>query len=308
MKKYKLRWLRITARIILVLLALLLIASFVFDQLVQFRQPDEELQAYFQENKVPGKIGYYNSQGRRIRYASVGNDSLPMLVFIHGAPSSLGIYQEYFRDSLFLRKFKMVALDRPGYGYSGFGDPMPSIQKQAAAIRPLIDSLHHPTRPIIIVGSSYGSSIACRFAMDYPQLVDAIVLVAPSMAPGEEKIFWFSRTIEHPLLRSLVPRMFQSANTEKLAHEAELKKMLPYWKNIMVPVMYMQGEKDELLYTSNAVFAKKELVNVPYLDIHFFPGRPHFIPFTEKATIRKKILHMLHLVTSGEYTKEQQKD
>ena len=90
--------------------------------------------------------------------------------------------------------------------------------------------------------------------------------------------------------------MFKSANNEKIRHKEELTKMLPFWKNIHVPVMYMQGEKDELIYTTNAGFAKKHLTNVPYLDIHFFKGRPHFIPFTERPAIRQKILQMLQMI------------
>ncbi len=46
--------------------------------------------------------------------------------------------------------------------------------------------------------------------------------------------------------------------------------MLPYWKNIRVPVIYLQGEKDNIIDTSNAGFARQQLVNVPYLDIKFY--------------------------------------
>ena len=90
--------------------------------------------------------------------------------------------------------------------------------------------------------------------------------------------------------------MFQSANTEKITHRNELSKMLPNWKNIRVPVMYMQGEMDELIDTANASFAKSHLVNVPYLYIHFFKGRPHFIPFSEHQFIEQKIFDMEKMV------------
>jgi len=279
-------------RILLGLIAFLLISSFIFDRLVQFRMSDKQLMEYFASNKIKGEVRYYSAEGRKLRYVAVGNDSLPILLFIHGSPSSLSIFKEYYRDSLFLTRFKMYAIDRPGYGGSDFGTPEPSIQKQSEMIRPILDSLNKARKPIIIMGGSYGSSIACRLTMDHPDLVDGLILVAPCLAPGEEKIFGISPLIEHPFLNWGVPRIFKAANTEKLHHKAELTKMLPYWKNIRVPVMYMQGAKDMLVYTSNADFACRQLINAPFLDIQFFKGRPHFIPIAERPAIRKKILEM----------------
>jgi pimeloyl-ACP methyl ester carboxylesterase len=295
-QKAKHRWLKLTLGIIIGIIVFFIIACFLFDQVVQFRMSDEELLSFFEQNKVKAEIRYYTTEGRNIRYVSIGNDSLPTILFIHGAPGSLSIYKDYFNDSLFLHTFKMYAVDRPGYGYSGFGKPEPSIQKQAAIIHLILDSLNKVKHPVILVAASYGSSIACRLAMDYPQLVDGLVLVAPSVAAGEEKVYWFTSAVENPMINWFIPRMFQSANNEKIHHKEELTKMLALWQNIHVPVMYMQGEKDELVYTTNAIFAKQHLTNTPYLDIHFFKGRPHFIPFTERPTIRQKILKMLQIV------------
>ncbi|MEI9911547.1 MAG: hypothetical protein WDO71_18975 [Bacteroidota bacterium] len=85
-----------------------------------------------------------------------------------------------------------------------------------------------------------------------------------------ETYFWFTHIVEHASIRWFIPRLFKSANTEKVYHRKELEKMLPYWKNIRVPVIYLQGEKDNIIDTSNAGFARQQLVNVPYLDIKFY--------------------------------------
>ncbi len=280
------------------IITIFIIGCLVFDHYIQFRMSDAQQLSFLNKHNVKGEIRYYRSNGRDLRYLSVGEDSLPAILFIHGSPSSISIFNDYFIDSAFLKKFKMYAVDRPGYGYSGFGKPEYSIQKQAAMIKPILTELNKVKRPVIIVGSSYGSSVACRLVMDNPGLANGLVLVAPSLAPGEEKMYWFTYIIENPFIRWFIPRMFQSANTEKIHHRQELTQMLPYWPNIHIPVMYMQGGKDQLVYTSNAVFAKKHLINVPYLDIKFFPGRPHFIPFSEHESIRKEILMMGDMVTS----------
>jgi hypothetical protein len=61
-------------------------------------------------------------------------------------------------------------------------------------------------------------------------------------------------------------------------------------------VIYLQGADDGLVYPSNAGFAKKHLINVPFLRIHFFKDRPHFIARTESIAIRQNILDMLAII------------
>ena len=285
---------RIILKTIIWVLILLILLLFLFDRLVQFRMDDKELSDYFKKQNVSAHIGYYKSRGRNIRYVEVGEDtSKPTILFIHGAPSSLSYWKSYLSDSTLRSRAVIYALDRPGYGYSGLAIPMPDIQAQAAVIRPILDSLHHAHHPIVVVGVSYGAPIACRLAMDYPGLVDGMVLTGPAIGPGLERFFWFTHIIESPLIHWTIPRMLQSANQEKIHHKEELTKMLPLWPRIHVPVAYLQGANDELVYTSNADFARTHLTNVPSLDIQMIPGRGHLIAFAEKNRIRKAILNML---------------
>jgi pimeloyl-ACP methyl ester carboxylesterase len=290
------RFLRRSLRIIAGLFIGFIVACFVFDHYVQFRKSDSALNKIFKEENIPATIRYYKSGGRELRYISVGNDSLPTILFLHGSPGSMSYYSWRFKDTSLVGKFKLYAVDRPGYGYSGFGEPEPSIQKQAEMIRPILDSLHKVTHPVIIVGSSYGSSIACRIAMDHPDLVDGLVLTGPSLGPGMEAYFWFTDLIESPAIRWFIPRMFRSANTEKVHHKKELEKMLPYWKKIDVPVSYLQGANDDIIDTANAGFARRHLINAPYLDIHFFQDRQHRLAQFEWPAIRQKILEMYERV------------
>ena len=86
--------------------------------------------------------------------------------------------------------------------------------------------------------------------------------------------------------------MLRSANTEKVHHKEELEKMLPLWKNLRVPVVYLQGESDAIVDTSNAGFARKHLVNVPYLDIQFVKGRGHRLAQFEWPRFKEAILEV----------------
>jgi pimeloyl-ACP methyl ester carboxylesterase len=170
---------------------------------------------------------------------------------------------------------------------------LPDISAQAAIIKLILDSLHRVHRPVIVVGVSYGSPIAARLTMDYPELVDGLVVMAPPLGPGREEYFWFTHSVESPLIHWVVPRMLQTANREKVYHKEELTKMLPLWGRIHVPVMYLQGQEDGLVDTSNASFAREHLTNVPYLNIQMIPGRGHLIAFDEKDRIVKTIVNMI---------------
>jgi pimeloyl-ACP methyl ester carboxylesterase len=286
----KYRSLRIFLRILIILLGTFIIACLVFDHYVQFRKSDEELSKIFAERKLNAEIHYYETRGRKLRYISSGPDSLPVLLMLHGSPGSISYYSRRIADSAIHGRFRIYAVDRPGYGYSGFGEPEPSIQKQAEMIRPILDSLNKARHPVIVVGGSYGASIACRLTMDHPELVDGLVLTGPSLGPGREKYFWFTYIIEHWSIRWFIPRLFRSANTEKVHHKKELENMLPYWKNIKVPVIYLQGEHDDIVDTSNASFAREHLVNVPYLDIRWMKNRYHRLAQFEWPAIRQAIL------------------
>ncbi len=299
-QKRKYRWLRRALRVLLCLCILFIAACFVFDHYVQFRRSDKELTDIFRERNINASIHYYSSHGRTLRYIRSGEDSLPVLLMLHGSPGSVSYYGGRLADSSIRKTFKVLAVDRPGYGYSGFGNPEPSIERQAAMIRPLLDSLHLSTRPIIIVAGSYGASVACRLAIDYPALVDGLVLTGPALGPGRESYYWFTPIIEHGAIRWFIPRLFKSANTEKVHHKEELERMLPLWKKIRVPVAYLQGEEDNIVDTSNAGFAREYLINAPYLDIRFVKGRQHRLAQFEWPLIKQSIFKVYDLVGKKE--------
>lgn len=278
-----------------ILIGLFIAGLMIADRFIQFRMDDQEFTAFFSQKGLAPTLSYYDKLNRRMRYAAIGSDTSATLFFIHGAPSSLSYYKDYLSDSTLLHKASMYAVDRAGYGFSGLGKPEVSIEKQVQLITPILDSLNKIHHPVVVVAASYGTSIACRLAMDRPDLVDGLVLLAPSLAPGEEKMYWFTPMVESPLLNWIVPRMLQTANAEKIHHKEELSRMLPYWSNIKVPVIYMQGMNDNLIYTSNADFARNQLINVPYLDIEMIPERGHLIAFSERDAIKNRIVQMIDL-------------
>lgn len=284
---------RVTLKIVIATLVFLIVTVYILGRLIEFRMNDDGLKTFFHDRKLKPHIAYYQSKGRTIRYLEIGDQSKATVLFIHGAPSSLSYWRGYLSDSSLLNRASLYAVDRPGYGYSGLGDALPDIATQASMIKVILDSLHKAHHPIILVGVSYGAPIASRLAMDYPELVDGLVLIAPPLGPGLERIFWFTYLVENPLIHWIVPPMLQSANGEKVHHQEELTKMLPLWPRIHVPVIYLQGKDDGLVSPANADFAKTHLVNAASLKIQMIPGRGHLIAFNEKERICGAIREML---------------
>ncbi len=263
------------------------------------RYRDDDIVKFFSQNDLDVEIGYYTVMGRKMRYMSIGEDTLPTVLLIHGAPSSMSVFNELIADTDILQRAKVFAVDRPGYGFSNFGKTMKSIRKQAAMIAPILDSLHQANGPVVVMGVSYGGPVASRLAMDFPDLVDGLVLGAPAIAPGEEKTYLISYLITSEMTRWIFPTMLVVASEEKFSHEEELKKMLPLWEKVDKPIIYIQGEEDDLIYLSNAKFIEEKAVNAPFLKVVMIPDQPHFLAIPQKDLLAKSLIEMIDILKNG---------
>lgn len=127
------------------------------------------------ERAVPPTGSFLDLGADRIHYMEAG-EGRP-IVFIHG----LGGQLHHFVSTLFPRlsgDFHVVALDRPGSGYSVRGDDgTAGVGGQAAAIAAFIRA-RRLERPLI-VGHSLGGAIALALAIDHPETVSGLVLISP---------------------------------------------------------------------------------------------------------------------------------
>lgn len=256
----------------------------------------DELKRFFKRYSIKATINHYTTLHRTIYYATIGEDHLPAILFIHGAPASMTIYKDYFTDEELRKRFSMYAVDRPGFGVTG-GDAEPSIKKQAEMIFPLPERIYRVHQPLIVMAGSYGVSIACRLVMGHLKIIHGLILVAPSLGPGLEKMYWITPLMAKGFLSRLVSKEYRSASIEKLQHKKELEKMLTLWPKIDIPVFYLQSENDSVVYSSNADFAKQHLINTPFLKIHLFKGSKHTIDSKHHIEIRNKILELFKMLT-----------
>ena len=266
-----------------------------------FRMSSKEVDAFFKENHVQGTQHSYSVGFRDIHYAVAGDSAKPLVLFVHGSPGSLSAFIHFLKDSSLLQQALLVTTDRPGFGYSNFGNGEGSLSKQAAILKPILEKYKH-NRPIILVGHSLGGPLIARMAIDYPQLVDGLIIVAGSIDPElEPNETWFRAPLATPFLSWILPRSFRASNEEIYHLKPELEDMLPLWKNITCPVIVIQGKKDVLVSPENADFARKMLVNAP-VEFVLVDDMNHFVPWSNPELIHDAILKMLHARSSADVT------
>src|SRR6266568_289740 len=71
---------------------------------------------------------------------------------------------------------RVILLDRPGSGYSQAA-PSQSLKSQADLVAALIDSLQ--LRQPLVIGHSFGGAVALRLALNHPDSLCGLALVAP---------------------------------------------------------------------------------------------------------------------------------
>lgn len=272
----------------------LLLILFLLMQLpfLSFRMDVTEWRRFLSERTdLNPEFHQYQLDGRSIHYIHIGEEGSPLVVLVHGSPGSASAFADYLADSRLTSRAQLIAVDRPGFGYSDFGKTERSIEKQARAIKPVID--RHPADKVILVGHSLGGPVVARIAMDFPQLVDALVMIAPSIDPQLEPKEWWRQPLDLPVVRWVLPTSLKVCNQEILPLEGELEQMLPLWENIRASVTIIQGMNDKLVPKENAWFARRMLPEQLPVDIDMIEGGDHFILWTERERIVNAILGYL---------------
>jgi pimeloyl-ACP methyl ester carboxylesterase len=282
------KWLKRLSAASLFIFLLLMLA---LHSCITFRMSKSEIDTFFADKPQKGTLHTYLVDKQKINYLHVGDEQLPLVVFVHGSPGSLSAFIDFMANEALLKQAQLVTVDRPGFGASNFGYAEPSLQKQAAALKPILEK-YQQARPIILVGHSLGGPVIARMAMDYPQLVDGLVFVAASVDPDLEPNEWFRGPLATPFLKWILPRSLRASNDELYQLKPQLQAMLPLWPDIKVPAIVVQGGKDSLVPPGNADFIVKRMVNAN-VNVVLQPDMNHFVPWTHPQLIANAVLELL---------------
>ena len=264
--------------------------------MLKFRTSAAEMEKIMVSSGHNPRFHKYETGGRKMHYVHIGADSLPLVVMVHGSPGSADNMLGYLQDEKLTSVAQVVAVDRPGYGYSDFGKTERSVEKQAAALMPIIEKHKlSENQKVIFLGHSYGGPVIAHLAMNYPKLIDGLVIVAGSIDPALEPKKWFQKPLDWPCIRWMLPAAARVCNQEILPLPEELEKMLPLWEKVTCPVILVHGTEDKLVPVGNVDFAKKMLVNSGQIIMDTLSGENHFILWSHQERIVDRIIELIEI-------------
>jgi len=272
------------------------------------------------ERRIPRVGKTVTIGGDAIHYVDEGAGR-PIL-FVHG----LGGQLHHFRHTLFPAMgdgFRLVAMDRPGSGYSTRVSSGARIPEQAEAIARFIDAVGLD-RPLL-VGHSLGGAIALRVALDHPDKIAGLALISPltHYVPTPPKEFG-GLYIRSPLMRRIIaatlavpaglkvapqtldfvfgpqpvpadyaicgggylglrPSHFHATSSDLVAVEQDLPGQMERYGEIKMPVGILFGSRDRVLHHTRHGLAMEG--RIEGIDIEILEGIGHMPQFVEAEKV-----------------------
>ena len=139
--------------------------------------------------------------GARLHVVEIGPRDAPPIVMLHGASSNLAVMRPLAERLSHNRR--VVLIDRPGHGWSTrdkFSDSTP--RPQARMIAEALQKLG--LEPAIFVAHSWSGALALRIALDHPDRVAGLVMLAPVAYPWPGGVSQYNYAVTTPVIGSLL--------------------------------------------------------------------------------------------------------
>jgi len=143
--------------------------------------------------------------GLNVHYKTYGQDG-PVFILLHGFGASL--FSWHAVTAPLAEYGTVIAYDRPAFGlterpmeWEG-GSPY-SLQSQVELVVGLMDALG--IEKAILVGNSAGGTISMQTALQYPERVQALILVDPAVYAGGGAPAWTRPILKTPQMNHIGP-------------------------------------------------------------------------------------------------------
>jgi len=219
--------------------------------------------------------------GYELSYFEAGDPDGRLAIFVHGTPGEAEAWADYLMGVP--KGYLYISIDRPGFGHSGPDDAVVLLAEQAKAITALIQA--KGGGPAVLVGHSLGGPIIAQAAVDAPERVAALVIVAGSLDPAQEDVPFIQYAGDTWPISALLPRWLRNTNREIIALEPQLEALAPRLAQIKVPVTIVHGTKDDLVPFANVDFIKKHMTGTKAMDVTVIDGQNHFLPWNSKTQV-----------------------
>jgi pimeloyl-ACP methyl ester carboxylesterase len=261
---------------------------------MKFRISDSQAKAEFEQKGLQLSFYYADVDDIALHYTKTGGDTLPTLFFVHGSPGSWDAFKGYMMDTALLRHFRIIAVDRPGFGYSDFGTAR-HLPVQANMINNIIEKEANQ-KPVHLIGHSIGGPVIIQLAQDYPDEFASLTILAGSISPKDEPKEYWRYLFLHTPLSLLMPGAFKPSNNEIVYFKKDMYGIDTGYSRLQMPVTFIHGDADKFVTVKNVAYGKQKLLHNPHVKVIIIPGAGHFIPWEHYDTIKA---HLVSLAAYG---------
>jgi pimeloyl-ACP methyl ester carboxylesterase len=243
-----------------------------------------------------------------------GPPGAPALVLLHGAGATSLMWSPNIEA--LSREYRTAAVDQVGeFGKSACAKPVRALQDLIKWLDELIGALE-PRGRVSLAGMSYGGALAAQYALQFPERLEKVILLAPGstvLRPPAE--FWvrlialgiarrrglraFFRWIFADMART-DPQWIDST-IEQLSlnmrsierHKAPIPPVLTdaEWGSLRPPTLFLAGE-NEVIYSAEKAVRRLQGV-APQVTAEIIPGAGHDLTFAQTAMVNERILRFL---------------
>ncbi|MBP7785884.1 alpha/beta hydrolase [Patescibacteria group bacterium] len=249
-------------------------------------------------------------KGKRINYIKEGEGE-HAFVLIHGWGGTLESMRSL--HNLLKKENASVIFDLPGFGQSDSPDADWGVDEYAELVVDFIKSIG--LSKIVLFGHSFGGALSVYISVKYPDIVDKLILCAPSFkrnAVQEDDFknnFWFKIKdfTKIPLYESLKPKLiyvrklfykilYPESDVLKHPHlESNFRKIVtqdltPMISDIKQDTLILWGKKDTYVPLNHAHLLK-EGVKKSKLIVHDTGG--HGLPKFESDWVYSEIVRFM---------------
>ena len=159
---------------------------------------------------MPSTISYRTAQidGLTIFYREAGPKAAPVLLLLHGLPSSSRMFEPLF--ARLSDRYHLVAPDYPGFGHSDWPDPKKfayTFDRYAEIMNRFTEALGLPGYTLYM--QDYGGPVGFRMALAHPERIEGLI-VQDAVAHNEglganwktRRAFWADRAANESAMRT----------------------------------------------------------------------------------------------------------
>lgn len=239
---------------------------------------------------APHEIRYAHTRFGHAHVIVSGPTDAPAVVLLHGSAMSSVMWTG--DAPVFARTHRVFAVDLPG-------EPGKSDDRQlpfkGLAFAEWLDDVFRALnlQSASLVGISLGAWVALKFAAEYPDRVDKLVLLSPAGIGPQKVSFLITSTLLNLLGEGMKRRLLPKVNgtqelPEVVLHYQRLiddhfnyrKELLPLFTNrelkrLSMPVLAIAGGKDAMFHMDRAAQRLKKLV--PHAAVRVLPEAGHVL-------------------------------